>query len=160
MMSKLCRLERTQNIAGPRRDVFAFFADASNLEMITPGSLRFRILTSKPMAMPEGAHIDYGLSLHGLPFTWRTRITRWEPERCFVDERESGPYALWRHTYRFEDLGDHTTMHDLTEHAFPWGLLGTPAHALVVQRTLARIFDFRRDAIRKRFSAAAVRGAA
>ncbi len=159
-MGKICRLERTQNIAGSRRGVFAFFADASNLEMITPGFLRFRILSPMPMALRKGARIDYGLSLYGLPFTWRTRITRWGPECCFVDEQESGPYALWRHTHRFEDCGSQTTMHDMVEYALPFGPLGALAHALIVQRTLARIFDFRRDAIRNRFGAATFQGAA
>jgi len=159
-MNRLCQLQRTQTVTGSKRDVFAFFADAFNLELITPAFLRFRILTPMPIAMKEGARIDYGMSLHGLPFTWRTRITRWEPESCFVDEQEWGPYALWRHTHRFEDQGDQTTMHDLVEYALPWGPLGALAHAFAVQRTLARIFDFRRDALRERFGAGAVQGAA
>lgn len=140
------RLERCQTIDRSRDEVFAFFADAANLELLTPGFLRFRILTPLPIRMFEGARIDYALRLFGLPFTWRTRITKWEPGVSFVDEQESGPYALWRHTHRFESQGASTIMHDLVEYAEPLGPLGHVAHGLVVRRMLDRIFDFRRDA--------------
>ena len=42
-------------------------------------------------------------------------------------------------------------MHDLVEYAEPLGPLGRVAHVLFVERALDRIFDFRRDAIRRRF---------
>ena len=140
------RLERSQTIPQERARVFAFFADAANLELLTPAFLRFRILTPLPIPLREGTRIDYALRLFGLPFTWRTRITQWKPGESFVDEQESGPYALWRHTHRFESQGGQTIMHDLVEYAEPFGPLGALAHGLIVRRTLDRIFDFRRDA--------------
>ena len=151
MSPRVHRLERSQRIPGRRDEVFSFFADASNLEVITPPFLHFRILTPPPIEMRRGARIDYALSLGGVPFRWRTRITEWEPDVQFVDEQESGPYALWRHTHRFEDQGSSTLMRDLVEYAEPLGPLGQVAHVLFVERTLERIFDFRRDAIRLRF---------
>ena len=108
MSPRAHRLERSQRISRRHDEVFAFFADASNLEAITPPFLHFRILSPLPIEMRPGARIDYALSLGGVPLRWRTRITEWEPGVHFVDEQESGPYARWRHTHRFEDQGSST----------------------------------------------------
>lgn len=141
------QLVRTQLVAAPLDEVFAFFSDAANLEALTPPFLHFRILTPLPIAMHVGARIDYQLSLFGVPLRWRTRITDWQPGRSFVDEQESGPYASWRHTHEFEARGDGTLMRDVVSYLEPFGALGGLAHVLFVGRTLDRIFDFRRDAV-------------
>jgi ligand-binding SRPBCC domain-containing protein len=146
MRERIHQISRSQMIRRRREEVFAFFSDASNLQRLTPPFLNFRILTPLPMVMKTGVMIDYSLRLFGLPFSWRTRITHWQPNHSFVDEQESGPYAFWRHTHTFEALGGNTVMHDLVEYAEPFGPLGTLANKLVVKRTLDRIFDFRRDA--------------
>ncbi len=150
-MNRTYVLERTQTIPAPVEEVFSFFSDAANLETITPAFLRFRILTPLPVAMREGARIEYALSLFGVPFRWRTRITRWEPGACFVDEQESGPYVLWRHTHAFEAGAGSTTMHDRVEYALPLGPVGGAVRAVFVKGALDRIFDYRRDAIARIF---------
>lgn len=150
------RLQRAQQIDAPLETVFAFHADAGNLEAITPAFLRFRILTPMPIEMRRGARIEYALSLFGVPVRWRTRITEWEPGVRFVDEQESGPYARWRHVHEFEARGGSTLVRDTVEYALPLGPVGALAHVLLVERTLARIFDFRRDATRRLLEAGAV----
>jgi ligand-binding SRPBCC domain-containing protein len=142
-MAKNHRLVRSRLIARPLAEVFEFFADAANLEALTPPYLRFRILSPLPIPMEPGARIDYALSLFGVPLRWRTRITDWRPGVQFVDEQESGPYAFWRHTHRFEARGDYTLVHDLVEYREPLGPLGALAHALFVRRTLDFIFNYR-----------------
>jgi ligand-binding SRPBCC domain-containing protein len=137
-------LEREQQVPRPRAEVFPFFADASNLERITPPALRFRILSPTPIEMRAGAIIDYQLRLAGVPFRWRTVIETWEPPHRFVDIQERGPYRLWRHTHTFDESPDGgTLMRDRVEYELPLGPLGKLAHAIAVKRQLAGIFAFR-----------------
>jgi ligand-binding SRPBCC domain-containing protein len=146
-MSRIYHLERGQLVERPLHDVFEFFSDAVNLEALTPPFLGFSILTPLPIEMRQGVRIDYALALFGVPMRWRTRITVWEPEGRFVDEQESGPYTLWRHTHEFEARGGATLVRDRVDYQIPFGPLGQLARAFFVRGTLERIFDFRRDAV-------------
>ncbi len=149
---RMHRLERTTIVPRPRSEVFTFFADARNLEAITPPTLRFSIASALPIEMRAGARIDYSLALFGVPLRWRTLITLWQPEERFIDEQEEGPYAVWRHLHEFEPQGSSTRMRDIVEYALPFGPLGALAHELWVRRTLKRIFDYREKAIGEHFA--------
>jgi ligand-binding SRPBCC domain-containing protein len=139
-------LEREQIIPLSRGRTFAFFADALNLEAITPPFLHFRVLTPPPIVMQTGTLLDYRLSLFGVPFHWRTLIERWSPETAFVDKQLAGPYRLWHHTHTFEVLAaDQTLMRDRVLYRLPFGLAGGLARALWVKRALNHIFDYRRE---------------
>jgi ligand-binding SRPBCC domain-containing protein len=150
-MAKTYRLERTQLIARPLTEVFAFFADAANLERLTPDFLHFQIETPLPIEMRPGAQIDYRLSLLGIPVRWRTRISTWEPPLCFSDDQERGPYAFWHHVHEFESVGAQTRMRDRVDYRLPVGPLGALVHAIWVRHMLERIFDHRRRVIEALF---------
>ena len=109
-MSKPLTLDTELFLPRPREEVFPFFADAFNLEAITPPFLRFKVTTEAPIEMQVGALIDYKLRLHGIPITWRTRIAAWEPPYRFVDEQLKGPYSLWRHEHTFEEVEGYDDM--------------------------------------------------
>jgi hypothetical protein len=140
-------LERAQRLPLPVEDAFAFYAEARNLEAITPPWLRFRVLTPGAIALHEGALIDYRLRLHGLPLRWRTRIAVWDPPRRFVDVQVRGPYALWEHTHDFVPVDGGVEIRDRVRYALPLGPFGRLAHVLLVRRDLDRIFDFRTAAV-------------
>jgi ligand-binding SRPBCC domain-containing protein len=137
-------LERSQIVPRPRSEVFAFFASPANLEAITPAFLRFEILPPVPTSTEPGTLIDYRLRLFGVPMRWRTRIASVEEGRGFVDVQLRGPYALWEHLHRFEEVPGGTLVIDRVRYALPFGPVGALVHRLVVRRVLDRIFDARR----------------
>jgi len=141
------RFEHVHIIARPLSEVFPFFERPENLGAITPPWLRFRILTPTPVPMHVDARIDYRLALFGVPLRWRTRIVRHEPGRAFVDEQESGPFALWHHTHEFRAHPRGTWMLDRVDFRAPLGPIGTVAHHLFVGRLVRRIFEHRRARI-------------
>jgi ligand-binding SRPBCC domain-containing protein len=144
-------LRREQRLPGPPDAVFPFFADAGNLEAITPAWLGFRIVTPRPIDMRVGALIEYRLRLHGVLVSWLTRIEEWDTDPThprFVDAQLSGPYKLWHHTHEFEpDGAGGTIMRDTVRYALPFGPLGEVARRLIVSRDLEAIFDFRAERV-------------
>jgi ligand-binding SRPBCC domain-containing protein len=143
---RIHRLDRRQFLPSSLEDVFAFFADARNLERITPPLLGFRVVGDAPVDMRAGALIEYRLRLHGVGVDWLTRIEEWEPGVRFVDQQLVGPYKLWHHTHSFEERDGGTLMCDRVRYALPLWPLGELALPLV-RRDLDRIFDFRRDSV-------------
>jgi len=142
-------LIRTQWLPASRERVFEFFADAANLEPITPPELRFQILTPLPVEMRVGARIEYRLRLFGIPFGWLTEITEWEPGQSFVDQQIRGPYGSWVHRHSFRDERGGTRMDDHVAYALPFMPVGAIASPIVA-RQLRRIFDYRERTIEER----------
>jgi ligand-binding SRPBCC domain-containing protein len=126
--------------------VFRFFADAANLEVITPPELKFHILTPAPIEMRAGALIRYRLRLTGVRFGWLTRIAEWNPPHEFVDEQLEGPYRTWVHRHRFSDAPAGTLIEDDVTYTLPFFPLGEIAAPLVAIQ-VRRIFDYRTGAI-------------
>lgn len=145
------RFERTQRVPRPRAEVFAFFADAANLAALTPASLSFELLTPLPIELRAGARLDYRVRFHGVPMTWQTLIEAWEPPHRFVDTQANGPYKAWHHEHRFVEVPGGCEIQDHVEYDVPLGALGKLG-APLARRTIEKIFDYRRDALAKRFS--------
>jgi len=133
----------------PIERVFPFFADARNLEAITPTSLHFHIVTPMPVEMRPGLMIDYKLRMRGIPMTWRSEITAYDPPHSFVDEQRKGPYKLWRHEHFFEPANGPggvvgTRVRDRVSY-IPRG--GPLIHKLFVRPELEKIFAHRQEVI-------------
>jgi ligand-binding SRPBCC domain-containing protein len=133
----------------PPENVFSFFADAANLDMITPPWLHFEVVTPPPIEMRTGALIDYRLRVRGIPLRWRTRINLWQPPLRFVDEQIRGPYRLWIHEHTLEERDGGTLAHDHVRYAVPFDWL---AHRWLVRPDIERIFRFRSEALQRHFS--------
>lgn len=130
-------------------DTFGFFSDAGNLEAITPPELRFRIKTPLPIEMRQGSLIEYELSLYGVPFSWLTEISVWEPGVRFIDQQIAGPFKVWHHEHCFERAGEEQSrIRDQVRYVLPLEPLGRIAHPLVRSK-LDRIFSYRTDKVRE-----------
>lgn len=138
----------------PLEEVFPFFSDARNLEVLTPPWLRFEVLSPGPIDMTEGTRIDYRLRVRGVPIRWQSEITVWRPPMQFVDEQRRGPYRLWVHEHRFKERDGRTLAEDLVRYAVPGGWL---ADRVFVRRDVRRIFSYRRKELRRLFGTAADR---
>jgi len=126
-------------------EVFSFFAEAQNLEEITPPFLRFKISSPHPVEMGLGTEIKYSLRLHGVPFSWVSLIDRWDPPYAFCDRQLRGPYRYWIHHHEFESYGDRTVVRDKVLYSCFGGSL---INDLFVAPDLLKIFRYRQERLR------------
>jgi ligand-binding SRPBCC domain-containing protein len=132
----------------PKEHIFEFFSDARNLEQLTPPWLQFRIVTPGPIQMQPGTEIDYRIKIRGIPSSWRSRITIWDPPHRFVDEQVRGPYRMWVHEHRFAEDSGGTACEDRVEYAPPGGTL---IDKLFVRRDIRKIFEYRSQRLHQLF---------
>ena len=146
------RLQTELWLPRPRTEVFPFFAEARNLETLTPPWLNFEVLTPAPIEMRPGTLIDYRIRVHGFPIRWRTGITAWDPPHRFVDVQLRGPYTLWHHTHTFEERDDGTLCLDHVRYR-PRG--GALINWLFVRRDVEGIFKYRQQRMQEMFASTA-----
>lgn len=132
----------------PVAEIFSFFGNARNLEIITPRWLHFEILTEGPIEISEGTLIDYRIRLKGIPLRWQTRIDVWDPPRRFIDIQLKGPYRRWHHEHIFEPKDNGTLCSDRINYAVLGGAL---VDRLFARRDVERIFEFRRKKLLELF---------
>jgi uncharacterized protein (TIGR01777 family) len=144
-------LETEQWVPQPPAEIFSFFADAHNLERLTPKFLNFRIVSISTPTLEQGTRIDYRITLHGVPVRWQTLIRDWNPDRSFVDTQTRGPYRRWDHTHEFEPYAGGTIIRDRVHYELPLGALGEAVAGSFVAKDVEKIFDFRRTAVREIF---------
>jgi ligand-binding SRPBCC domain-containing protein len=137
---KTFRFGRNQVLPLDLQRTFSFFADAHNLEVLTPPWLRFEVLTPAPIKLGAGALIDYKLRLRGVPVSWQSEIMVWQAPFRFVDVQRKGPYGRWVHEHRFFEIQAGTLVSDEIEYAIPGGPI---INRLLVRPDLHRIFDYR-----------------
>ena len=139
-------LHRQTTIPLERGEVFDFFSNAANLELLTPPAMGLKILTEMPLVMKPGVLIDYRLRIGGWPFRWQSRISSWDPPHEFVDEQVAGPYRDWVHKHTFRTASEGTSMSDSVSYRLPLWPLGEIAYPMV-RWQLERIFAYREETI-------------
>ena len=107
--------------------------------------MAFEIIGEPPEKTYAGLLLEYRVKVPLLGWsTWLTEIKYVEEGVSFMDEQRVGPYKLWLHTHKLEDVDGGTRMTDDIRYLVPFGPIGLLANAVFVGRTLHRIFDYRR----------------
>ena len=134
-------------------DIWDFISSPGNLKEITPPYMGFDILNDDlPNKMYPGMIISYMVKpLFGIKTKWVTEITHVQDKKYFVDEQRVGPYSIWHHQHIIEPIENGVLMKDIVSYSPPFGFLGRIANSLIIRKKLNEIFDFRTQAIIKRY---------
>ena len=149
----LYQLHETQILPSTIEQVWDFISSPRNLREITPSYMGFEI-TSKnlPEKMYPGMIISYKVSpLPGIKMNWVTEITHLKENDYFVDEQRIGPYAMWHHQHKIEQISGGVLMTDIVTYKPPFGPIGSLANILIINRELKKIFSFRKTALEEKF---------
>ena len=138
-------LKQSQILHVDRKVLWEFISVPQNLNKITPPDMAFEIIGEQPEKAYAGLLLEYRVKVPLLGWsTWLTEIKYVEDGVSFMDEQRVGPYKLWLHTHKLEDVEGGTRMTDDIRYLVPFGPIGLLANILFVGRTLRRIFDYRR----------------
>jgi len=144
---------QSQTLPVDREKLWKFVSVPQNLNQITPSDMAFQMIGTPPDQISPGLFLEYKVKIPLMGWTpWLTEIKYVEDGFSFVDEQRVGPYKLWLHTHRLEDVEGGTRMTDEIRYQIPFGFFGKFAHFLFVRRTLKRIFDYRRKKLDEIFA--------
>ena len=152
-MSKVYSLKTVQNIPISLGLAWDFFSRPDNLKEITPAKLGFEIISQHHgEKMYAGQLIEYTVKpILGIPLYWMTEITHVQDKQYFIDEQRFGPYSLWHHQHHFKEIEGGVEMTDIVHYKLPIWFLGDIAQVVMVKKQLKEIFNFRVEAVEKKF---------
>jgi len=149
------QLTRKQKLLASIEEIWRFISSPGNLKEITPGNMDFIVTSNNGSEkMYPGMIITYKVSpIPGIKLNWMTEITYVKDYEYFVDEQRIGPYSIWHHQHRIEPVDGGVLMTDIVTYQPPFGFIGAFANSLIIKNRLQQIFDYRSDALEKRFCA-------
>lgn len=145
---------RKQIIKSDIESIWKFMSSPKNLDEITPIWMNFEITSKNTnQNMYPGMIITYNVTpFLNLKMVWITEITHIEDHILFIDEQRIGPYKMWHHEHRFEQVGDGILMTDTITYVPPFGLFGMLANHLFIKKRITKIFDYRKNILEKIFN--------
>ena len=141
-LKNITKFIREQVIPQPRAEVFSFFKNHASLLLLTPPSVRLKVLHAESDILKKDAHYRYKMRI-GIDIIWETLITRVESPYLFEDVQLKGPYAYWKHVHRFEEHGRGTKIIDEVYYRLPFGWLGNFFGQGWVDGKLRELFNYR-----------------
>jgi ligand-binding SRPBCC domain-containing protein len=146
-------IKYTQKLPISLEKSWDFFAEPSNLQVISPQHLRFETMNEEGNCkMFAGQIICHRIRpiLH-IPLNWVTEITHVDAPYFFVDEQRFGPFRFWHHQHIFKELDHGVEMTDIVYYKMPLGIVGKAIHSIKVKKDLHDIFRYRADSLERIF---------
>ena len=142
---KIYKLKRKQILPISQSEAWDFFSSPTNLNLITPKHMGFKILDSSGGSrLHSGQIIRYTVNVvPGIPVLWVTEITNVDEPVYFVDEQRNGPFSLWQHHHRFKEVEGGVEMTDEVNYAIPFAFIGRLTNWMFVGKKVNAIFDYR-----------------
>ena len=151
---KLHKLKFNTTINANISDVWAFFINPNNLEVLTPNNMQFKITCDADNTMYAGKIISYVITpLANIPMTWVTEITQCKELDYFIDEQRFGPYKFWHHVHQFIEDDGKTKMTDELTYSFYGGAIGDLIQNKIITKKIEGIFNYRSIKINEYFHA-------
>jgi ligand-binding SRPBCC domain-containing protein len=141
--------------------VFRFFADPRNLELISPPEMGARVVAAR-LARPQeiegnthglaGAGSELTISMRLVPFfpfraIWKARIIDFEWNRYFRDVQVKGPFRRFDHLHEVQaatcDGVVGTRLRDRVDYSIGFGPATYFLDPTIVRAVLQRMFDYR-----------------
>ena len=146
------KLSYSQKLPVSMDDVWDFLSSPSNLKLITPESMNFKIIDwDKKKAYP-GQIIQYTISpVLGIKIKWVTEITQVKRNSYFIDEQRFGPYSFWHHKHFIKEIDNGILMDDIVHYKIPFGFIGKILNKVYVQNKLDKIFKYRENKLNEIF---------
>jgi ligand-binding SRPBCC domain-containing protein len=151
---KTYHLKWRQRLSTDREKAWRFFSNPSNLSLITPPWLDFRITSKTPAEIYAGLIITYTIRpFAGVAVPWVSEITQVKQPHFFVDEQRHGPFSFWHHQHHLKPVHGGIDKIDEIHYRLPGGIIGILTHTLSVHRKLKEIFDYRQKVLNQVFGA-------
>jgi ligand-binding SRPBCC domain-containing protein len=149
---KVKKLVYSQKLPITLYDAWDFLSSPDNLALITPKSMKFKIIDwDKKKAYP-GQIIQYTLNPgFGLKIKWVTEVTQVRENTYFIDEQRFGPYSFWHHKHFIQEINNGILMDDIIHYKIPFGFIGETLNTIYVQNKLNKIFKYRSNKLNEIF---------
>ena len=149
---KIFKLKYSQKLPISLNEAWDFLSSPSNLELITPKSMDFKITDYDKKKAYPGQIIQYTVKpLLGIEINWVTEITQVQDKEFFVDEQRFGPYSFWHHKHFIKEIENGVLMEDVIHYKIPLGPIGVLLNFLFINSKLKSIFKYRKQELIKTF---------
>lgn len=146
-------IKRVQKIPASLQEVWDFFSNPANLQSITPGTMRFHVISQHHGdKVYAGQLIEYKVRpLLNIPVYWMTEIVVVKDKEYFIDEQRYGPFTFWHHQHHFKEIPGGVEMIDIVHYKNPLWALGRLANILFLRKKLAHLFEYRHQKVEEIF---------